>query len=144
MNKIIFISLLFISYKLFPVNKVELIEVNSNTLSKTAFTNNKGLNKPSPVWVNFLKRRANHKKLIASILAFPIPGGILGLHRIYLGTKPYVPVIYILTLGGGLFILPMIDFCVLLFNKDISRFENNPGVFMWVDNEKKLPGQKKE
>lgn len=98
--------------------------------------------KPNPIWLHFFKKQSNRKKVIASILAFPIPGGILGLHRISLGTKPYVPLIYILTLGGGLLILPIIDFCVLLANKDITRFENHPGIFMWIDNEKK-PAPKK-
>ncbi|HWY38068.1 MAG TPA: NINE protein [Bacteroidia bacterium] len=99
--------------------------------------------KPSPVWFNFLKKKASRKKVVASILAFPVPGGLLGLHRIYLGTEPYVPVIYILTLGGGFFILPIIDFSILLLNKDVSRFEKHPGVFMWVDNEKKKEETKK-
>jgi TM2 domain-containing membrane protein YozV len=74
-----------------------------------------------------------HKKLTAAILSFPLPFGILGLHRIYLGTKPYVPFFYIGTLGGCLGILPLIDFiCIVSSGKDkLGRFENCPGVFMW-------------
>jgi TM2 domain-containing membrane protein YozV len=93
--------------------------------------------KPNPAWTRFFKKQAQRKRAIAAALAFPIPGGILGLHRIYLGTKPYVPLIYVITLGGGFLILPLVDFCVLLLNKDISRFENCPQLFMWIDNEKK-------
>jgi TM2 domain-containing membrane protein YozV len=72
------------------------------------------------------------KKLIAACLAFPVPFGIFGGHRIYLGSQPYVPLIYILTLGGACGILPFIDFVVILLDKDITRFEKNKKVFMWV------------
>ena len=73
------------------------------------------------------------KKITAAILAFPLPFGLLGLHRIYLGTKPYVPFVYIGTIGGCLFVLPLIDFITILTAKeeDFKRFEKNPGVFMW-------------
>lgn len=32
-----------------------------------------------------------------------------GVHRLYLGTEAKIPVIYTLTLGGGIGILPLID-----------------------------------
>lgn len=93
--------------------------------------------KPNPVVLRFFKKQNQRKRIIASTLAFPLPFGFLGLHRIYLGTKPYVPLIYVGTLGGCAGILPMIDFCNLVSNKDISRFQANPHIFMWVDNDKK-------
>lgn len=77
-----------------------------------------------------LKRR---KKIIATLLAFPLPCGIIGLHRVYLGTKPYVPLVYIATVGGAVGIVPFIDFIVLLLEKDISKYENNPNVIMWAN-----------
>ena len=58
------------------------------------------------------------KKVIAAVLAFPLPFGILGLHRIFLGTKPYIPFVYIGTLGGCLGILPLIDFIAILSSKE--------------------------
>lgn len=76
-----------------------------------------------------LKQR---KKIFATLLAFPVPFGIIGLHRIYLGTKPYVPLVYIATLGGAAGIVPFIDFIVLLLEKDISKYENNPSIIMWA------------
>jgi hypothetical protein len=93
--------------------------------------------KPSPVWLHFFKKQNQRKKVIASALAFPLPCGFLGLHRVYLGTKPYIPVVYVGTLGGCAGLLPLIDFCTLVSNSDISRFQANPRIFMWVDNEKK-------
>ena len=84
----------------------------------------------------FKSKQKKNKKLIAAALAFPFPFGIVGLHRIYLGTAPYVPVVYVGTIGGGLGILPFIDFCILLLDKDCDRFINNENVFMWVNNSK--------
>ncbi len=72
-------------------------------------------------------------KLISAILAFPIPFGMLGLHRIYLGTRPYIPLMYILSFGGGFFITPFVDFISILKNKEMTQFENNPKFFMWKD-----------
>ena len=79
------------------------------------------------------KRVHENKKLISAILAFPFPFGILGLHRIYLGTKPYMPFVYVGTIGGCFGILPLIDFITILIADDetLKSFENNPKVFMW-------------
>jgi TM2 domain-containing membrane protein YozV len=72
------------------------------------------------------------KKLFAALLAFPVPFGIIGLHRIYLGSKPYIPLIYIGTLGGGFGIIPFIDFIVICLEKDITKYCNNPNLIMWA------------
>jgi TM2 domain-containing membrane protein YozV len=74
------------------------------------------------------------KKRIAAILAFPFPFGLLGLHRVFLGTKPYIPFVYIGTLGGCFLILPVIDFIAILSSdkETFKGFENNPKVFMWA------------
>ena len=77
-------------------------------------------------------KQQRRKKIIACALAFPLPLGIIGVHRIYLKTKPYVPVVYIVTLGGAAGIVPFIDFIVLLLEKDISKYENNPNIIMWA------------
>ncbi len=73
------------------------------------------------------------KKRIAAILAFPFPFGLLGLHRVFLGTKPYIPFVYIGTLGGCFLVLPIIDFIAILTSNEESfkQFENNSKVFMW-------------
>jgi TM2 domain-containing membrane protein YozV len=89
--------------------------------------------RPNPILVAFRKKHNKDKKAVAAILAFPFPFGIVGLHRIYLGCSPYAPVVYIATAGGVLGILPFIDFCVLLLDKDIDRYINNKKIFMWVN-----------
>ena len=72
------------------------------------------------------------KKWVAAILAFPL-FGVTGIHRVYLGTQPYVPVVYMATVGGYL-ILPTIDFFAILFadEETFQSFQNNPHVFMWA------------
>lgn len=88
--------------------------------------------RPNPVRQLFKKKQRLNKRITAAVLAFPFPFGIVGLHRIYLGTKPYVPVVYIATVGGVFGILPFIDFCVLMFDKDFERYKNNGKIFMWI------------
>jgi TM2 domain-containing membrane protein YozV len=89
--------------------------------------------RPSPLLYQFRYKHKKNKKVVAALLAFPFPFGIVGLHRIYLGCSPYVPVAYIASLGGVFGILPFIDFCVLLLDKDIDRYMNNKKIFMWVN-----------
>ena len=91
------------------------------------------VNSPEKVLLRLLQHRpAKNKKLIAALLAFPFPFGIVGLHRIYLGCSPHKPVVYIATVGGGFGLLPFIDFWVLLTSKDASQYMNSGQVFMWL------------
>lgn len=69
-------------------------------------------------------------------IALVILTGPLGGHRLYLGSKPVVPVFYALTLGGGFFILPVVDLISIIFTKDLSKFENNDKVIMWLNSDK--------
>jgi TM2 domain-containing membrane protein YozV len=89
--------------------------------------------RPSPLLQLFKLKKKKNKKVIAAALAFPFPFGIVGLHRIYLGSAPYVPVVYIATLGGVFGLIPFIDFCALLTEKDLEKYKNNPKIFMWID-----------
>ena len=74
------------------------------------------------------------KRVIAALLAFPVPFGFLGLHRIYLGTDPWVPVVYIVTFGGGFGLVPLIDFFEIVFSSDeeFKSYEHNSKIFMWM------------
>jgi TM2 domain-containing membrane protein YozV len=72
------------------------------------------------------------KKIVSAIFAFPFPFGFMGAHRVMLGTSPWVPVVYVATFGGCFGLLPLIDFFVITFTKDIEQYENNPHIFMWV------------
>jgi TM2 domain-containing membrane protein YozV len=60
-------------------------------------------------------------------------GGI-GVHRVYLGGKGSLILIYFITCGGIFGIVPLIDWIVLLVGAikgDISEFVNNDAFFMW-------------
>lgn len=63
-------------------------------------------------------------------IIFTILTGLLGGHRIYLGTHHRTPIIYSVTLGG-LGILPFVDLINLIFTKDISKFEDKSQIIMW-------------
>lgn len=84
---------------------------------------------PLTVFGDTIVHHRKHK-LIAALLAFPL--GVFGLHRIYLGTSTGVPFAYIATLGGGLGILPFIDFVMILLCKDVNTYAHNPAIFMWT------------
>ena len=90
------------------------------------------LKRPSPLFARFRNKQKDNKRLTASVLAFPFPFGIVGLHRIYLGCPPYVPVVYIGSLGGVFGALPLIDFFVLVFDKNTDQYFYNGQVFMWI------------
>ena len=90
-------------------------------------------NRPNPLLHLFKARQKTNKRITAAILAFPFPFGIVGLHRIYLGTAPYVPIVYIASLGGIFGVLPFIDFCILILDKNEKRYIENKKVFMWIN-----------
>jgi TM2 domain-containing membrane protein YozV len=87
---------------------------------------------PCPIFFKFHKKQRLNKRITAAVLAFPFPFGMVGLHRIYLGTKPFVPIAYIASLGGGFGILPLIDFFAITFDKDFDHYKDNGKVFMWI------------
>jgi TM2 domain-containing membrane protein YozV len=89
--------------------------------------------RPSPLFKIFHFKQNKNKKLTAALLAFPLPFGIVGLHRIYLGCTPYVPVVYIASFGGVLGLIPLIDFCFILLDKKTEKYIDNKKVFMWAD-----------
>lgn len=101
-------------------------------LNHEALVSDKG---PNPVMKLFRKKQRLNKRITAAVLAFPFPFGIVGLHRIYLGTKPYVPVAYVASLGGVFGILPFIDFCAIVFDrKNFEHYKDNGQVFMWLNH----------
>jgi TM2 domain-containing membrane protein YozV len=71
-------------------------------------------------------------RFIAALLAFPAPFGALGLHRIYLGTAPWVPVIYTVTLGGA-GVVALADFVYIIFcsDEEFEALKKNQNVFLW-------------
>ena len=132
LKKIILILFIICAGKLFASHTtknscIEILAINNKT------------ERPNPLWMVLKKKNNTGKKIVASVLAFPLPFGVIGLHRLYLGTKPYIPLVYIGTIGGAFGILPFIDFCVILLDKDIDHYKANSHVFMWIENQTKKP-----
>ncbi|PKP20394.1 MAG: hypothetical protein CVU05_09215 [Bacteroidetes bacterium HGW-Bacteroidetes-21] len=69
-------------------------------------------------------------------IIFWVLGGIVGLHRIYLGTSPVIPVFYALTIGGGGIIF-ISDLIALIVVKDINQFANKDQIIMWINEKSK-------
>jgi TM2 domain-containing membrane protein YozV len=68
--------------------------------------------------------------VVAIVLDFFLGG--FGIHRFYLGTETLTGLGYIFTCGGIFGIVPLVDFVVLIIdNKDISPYIDNPKFFMW-------------
>ena len=79
--------------------------------------------------------RKENKKLVTTALAIPL--GFFGVHRLYLGTDPIVPVVYTLTAGGGFYLLTITDIVLVLSAKDLERYENNGNIFLFIEDDKK-------
>jgi len=98
--------------------ETSMISVNSTELSTVAGTMNTTV-------------MAQQKDAITAILLDFFLGG-LGIHRFYLGTETLTGIGYILTCGGIFGIVPLVDFIVLIIDRDdISPYVNNPKFFMW-------------
>jgi hypothetical protein len=80
---------------------------------------------------NVVVSELKHPKRTAAILALTL--GMLGAHRLFLGSKPWVPLFYVLTVGGVFFIIPVIDFLAIVTEKNTSKFYNNNSILMWLN-----------
>jgi len=133
MNYKLIVICYFITSTLFAKSKLATIYYLDST-STIIYSENISLNdkKPNPIFQLFKKKQRLNKRITAAVLAFPFPFGIVGLHRIYLGTKPHVPVVYIASFGGIFGLLPFIDFCAITFGKNFDQYRDNGNVFMWA------------
>ena len=131
-EKVILLLFLLLGFVITQLNANEFSEYQS---SGSLFANERDskvvVDSVPPKQISLHKKE--NKKLVAAILAFPVPFGFTGLHRIYLGTDPWVPLAYFVTLGGGM-LLPLMDFIVIVCSnkEDLLEFENNKRLFMWV------------
>lgn len=124
-NIFILLCLLAISPSLRAQDSLELIESIEIQIIKTDLPDTLAkIETPS----NTFKYRES-KRFVAAVLCLAL--GPFGMHRLYLGTSPKVAAAYSVTLGG-IGIIPAIDFLLITFSKDISRFKENERVIMWV------------
>lgn len=138
MKKLIFVIVLFVtvlsvqkanasSYSIDEQSIDQLFEsaVETSMLSVNA-------TEPSAVAANVSTTVMAQEKdaVVAIVLDFFLGG--LGIHRFYLGTETLTGLAYFLTCGGIFGIVPLVDLVVLIIdNKDISAYVNNPKFFMW-------------
>jgi hypothetical protein len=80
----------------------------------------------------YRNQQASDVKEKLSTIVIILLTGPLGGHRLYLGTKPVVPIAYAVTLGGAIGVLPIIDLFVIAFTKNISQYQNNDRIIMWI------------
>jgi TM2 domain-containing membrane protein YozV len=79
------------------------------------------------LWIAKMAAKASSKDpIIAAVIAFFLGG--LGIHRVYMGSKPIMILWYILTLGGIFGLLPLIDFIRLLIGHG-DHYEGNEKLF---------------
>jgi TM2 domain-containing membrane protein YozV len=135
LSKFIFILLfLFLGINSFAVNKdtISLITDSGTVIQNQTKIEFNFLPKIS-LFSNKKAGKKNKSKLVAGLLAITL--GPFGVHRLYLGTSPKVPIAYTLTLGGGFFILPLIDIFYIILSRKPEDIENNNHLFIW--NKKK-------
>ncbi len=75
------------------------------------------------------QKTLRRKKVMAIGLAALL--GPFGVHRLYLGTDPKIPVIYSITFGA-FGILPLTDIIAILTTREIDQFTNNSQIIMWI------------
>lgn len=121
-----------LAFKSKAVHSDTLYVITDTTFISTSDCLIKNENNPNPILKKFNRKKRLNKKITAAVLAFPFPFGMVGLHRIYLGTKPHVPVVYIATFGGVLGILPLIDFFAITCDKNFDQYRDNGKIFMWI------------
>jgi TM2 domain-containing membrane protein YozV len=84
---------------------------------------------PKPI--RYFQKAIGNENPRAVAIALDITLGYFGVHRMYLGTDPKVPIFYTLSMGGG-GLLWLVDLGILIAHKDIEPYINNPRMFMWA------------
>ena len=123
---IIILFFLFISFNAKSETITEEINYSYNTISFSD-TSKIVINEKGDTII--LKKR-KFTAILLALLTGPVGG-----HRLYLGTKPIVPIVYAVTLGGGFLVIPIMDIITIIFTKDLSKYENNDQVIMWINGE---------
>lgn len=136
MKKTIFLSLIFVVTAFCSYNaKASGYTANENMIDKmfsvATETVNVSFTDLSLPGNSAMPLAASQKNATTALLLDFFLGGF-GVHRFYLGTATMTGIGYILTCGGFLGIVPLIDFVVLIINlEDISKYVDNPKFFMW-------------
>jgi len=133
---LLFIALIPFELKGANIASLEIIDDSMLVISSESELSNNDINITPAKKIKFIAMlqgaTTENKKITAAVLTLTL--GMLGVHRIYLGTAPYIPAVYLFTFGGGFFVLAIIDLVMILSTKDISKFENNNKLLMWTND----------
>ncbi|OFX53028.1 MAG: hypothetical protein A2066_15095 [Bacteroidetes bacterium GWB2_41_8] len=138
MKKLIFVIVLFVTVLFVQKANASSYSINEQAIDQlfesAVETSMLSVNatEPSAVAANVSTTVMAQEKdaVVAIVLDFFLGG--LGIHRFYLGTETLTGLAYFLTCGGIFGIVPLVDLVVLIIdNKDISAYVNNPKFFMW-------------
>ena len=138
MKKLIFVIVLFVTVLFVQKANASSYSINEQAIDQlfesAVETSMLSVNatEPSAVAANVSTTvMAQEKDAVVAIVLDFFHGG-LGIHRFYLGTETLTGLAYFLTCGGIFGIVPLVDLVVLIIdNKDISAYVNNPKFFMW-------------
>ncbi len=135
MNKLFAILLIMLGFSVFAKTTKFVSILNKETISLLTIenVNYKNFSDTSKYIIDEKGDTIYLVKRKFTAILLTILTGPLGGHRLYLGTKPIVPVVYAITLGGGLLAIPIMDLFTLIFTKDLSKYENNDKVLMWIN-----------
>lgn len=110
-----------------PLLQIKASTVTENVLNTTPFKIEQSI---TNIQIDSSEVRISKPHKFTAILLALLTGP-LGGHRIYLGTSTRVPLIYTATLGG-FGTLVVTDIIAIIFSKDLSKFQNNNRIFLWI------------
>lgn len=74
----------------------------------------------------WIMKKAQDDQVVAILLALFVGG--LGIHRVFLGSKPIIILWYLITFGGFFGIIPLIDLIRLILGQ-VDFYRNNDSLF---------------
>lgn len=139
MKKLILVIVLFVSVlsvkqanaSSYSVNENAIDQLFQNAIETSMISINANELSTASSSVSSAVMASNDKNAVTAIVLDFFLGGF-GIHRFYLGTETLTGLGYILTCGGIFGIVPLVDFIVLIIDRDdIGQYIDNPKFFMW-------------
>jgi len=139
MKKLILVIVLFVSVlsvkqanaSSYSVNENAIDQLFQNAIETSMISINATELSTASSSVSSAVMASKDKDAVTAIVLDFFLGG-LGIHRFYLGTETLTGLGYILTCGGIFGIVPLVDFIVLIIDRDdIGQYIDNPKFFMW-------------
>jgi len=139
MKKLILVIVLFVSVlsvkqanaSSYSVNENAIDQLFQNAIETSMISINATELSTASSSISSAVMASKDKDAVTAIVLDFFLGGF-GIHRFYLGTETLTGLGYILTCGGIFGIVPLVDFIVLIIDRDdIGQYIDNPKFFMW-------------